>query len=117
MSSISSLSINNRHSAVSRGLPIYPSQKIVFVKPTALTEEHRRHAIYSACPTEKVKEERTYDTCVRALLGLDRGRDPRDVELYIGNSLDTILTETRDTAECTASRGQDYDTSNQPHAF
>jgi len=38
-------------------------------------------------------------------------------ENRIGDSLDTIPTETRDTADCTASRGQDYDTLDQPHAF
>lgn len=42
--------------------------------------------------------------------------DLRDVG-RIGDSLDTILTETRDTADRAASRGQDYDTLDQPHAF
>lgn len=42
--------------------------------------------------------------------------DLRDVG-RIGDSLDTILTETRDIADRAASRGQDYDTLDQPHAF
>jgi len=40
-----------------------------------------------------------------------------DLRDRIDDSLDTILTETRDTANRAASRGQDYDTLDQPHAF